>query len=398
MRKFKLVFVVMASIFFMPTQLSAQRSEIEKLQSMKAKYDSMESAQRKGEFQISQIAEFDRLRWEIDALENKILFEVYKKKYYNDKILREQKKKYGTNPNAQQKEELERLQSQFDSDLNSICDNLIAEGLTKEQIDSYIAKKQKEDAKREQAAADSERNNDEDEQKNDASKLRKKNGVLSEKEGTFTMRNGWSYTGHTFTMNDGAVFTGFFKEELDLFGDFGQIYEVKGNNVKLFAAEELTPYHGIIKYANGTTDEIMAGKSSNAKNKAAKAEFDAAMKSAKAGFARLKQKYGASVTNLMATGKVNTGYSITMLDEYIKVYNKYKSARIKAENGQDDPLGLRYYQPTTSEVLKYGKTAKRVKLGGTIFANEIVVGEFMIANGKIVEIYRQPTILAVKDL
>lgn len=219
----------------------------------------------------------------------------------------------------------------------------------------------------------------------DVSRLRKKNGVLSE-------------DGRTFTMNDGTAFTGYFKEELDLFGDSGQYYEVKGNREKVMAADELTPYHGTIKYANGTTDELRAGKSENAKKKASKAEYEAAMKTSKAEFAKLSKKYGAPINNIKSTGKVNVGYSITMLDEYIKVYNKYKSARIKAENGQDDPLGLHYYQPTVSEAITYGKTAKRVKLGGTIFANEIVVGEFMVVNGKIAAIFRQPYILAVKDL
>lgn len=434
MRNLKLLFVVLvASVFLFPTKMSAQ-------------------------------SDTDRM------LEN-----VYQMKLQNDEALQERAKQFGPTPNDNQKLLLQRLKSQFDNDLEDVCKGLLAKGLTKEQIQSYFAKRQKEDSERgkdptelaeqiirtirdfnleEELALFSEeekltntllsmaksderreallkvydflnlvansykygaelaqghkgmergkkeielaeqikkRMHEEGDKtfgvspEEDVSRLRKKNGVLSE-------------DGRTFTMNDGTVFTGYFKEELDLFGDSGQYYEVKGNREKVMAADELTPYHGTIKYANGTTDELRAGKSENAKKKASKAEYEAAMKTSKAEFAKLSQKYGAPINNIKSTGKVNVGYSITMLDEYIKVYNKYKSARIKAENGQDDPLGLRYYQPTVSEAITYGKTAKRVKLGGTIFANEIVVGEFMVVNGKIAAIFRQPYILAVKDL
>jgi len=220
----------------------------------------------------------------------------------------------------------------------------------------------------------------------DVSRLRKKNGVLSE-------------DGRTFTMNDGTVFTGYFKEELDLFGDSGQYYEVKGNREKVMAADELTPYHGTIKYANGTTDELRAGKSENAKKKAAKAAYEAEMKAVKSELAKLSQKYGAATINsLKTTGALKVGYSMTMLNDYLKVCNRYRTARVKAENGQDDPLGFHYFEPTVSEVLKYGKTANRVKLGGTRFANEFVLANCMVANGKIAAIYQNTTILAIKDL
>jgi hypothetical protein len=87
-----------------------------------------------------------------------------------------------------------------------------------------------------------------------------------------------------------------------------------------------------------------------------------------------------------------------MLNDYLKVCNRYRTARVKAENGQDDPLGFHYFEPTVSEVLKYGKTANRVKLGGTRFANEFVLANCMVANGKIAAIYQNTTILAIKDL
>jgi hypothetical protein len=81
-----------------------------------------------------------------------------------------------------------------------------------------------------------------------------------------------------------------------------------------------------------------------------------------------------------------------MLDAYLKVYNQYMEDRVKVENGRHNPLALHYYEPSVSEVLKYGNTAKRVKVFGTWFANEIVVGNFMMANGKVAAIYQQTSI------
>lgn len=220
------------------------------------------------------------------------------------------------------------------------------------------------------------------------SKIQRKNGVLV-----------FDKDGRTFTMNDGTVFRGYFKEELTLYGESGESYEVVGNDQKLLLADELTPYHGAITYADGTTDGIKAGKSVNAHNKAVKAAIDAELKAAKSEYTKLCQKYGAATINsLKTTGSLKVGYSVTMLNDYIAVYNKYMTARVKAENGRHDPLGLRYYEPTVNEVLKYGKTAKRVKLGGTMFANELVLANCMVANGKIAAIYQNTTILAMKDL
>ena len=407
MRKFKLLFVVlMASIFFMPLDVSAQSNELEELHSMQEQYRNMKRSfdSEKDNLPPNIVqrrqAQLSEMEQNIKALEQKLNangVETQTPTFLGEQILATIK-----NPNASFSEEenlTNTLLSMAKSDerreaLLKVYDflNLVANSY-KYGAELAQGHKGMERGKKEIELAEQikKRMHEEGDKtfgvspKEDVSRLRKKNGVLSE-------------DGRTFTMNDGTVFTGYFKEELDLFGDSGQYYEVKGNREKVMAADELTPYHGTIKYANGTTDELRAGKSENAKKKASKAEYEAAMKTSKAEFAKLSQKYGAPINNIKSTGKVNVGYSITMLDEYIKVYNKYKSARIKAENGQDDPLGLRYYQPTVSEAITYGKTAKRVKLGGTIFANEIVVGEFMVVNGKIAAIFRQPYILAVKDL
>lgn len=449
MRKFKLLLIVMVSFLLMPTQLIAQ-------------------------------SETDRM------LEN-----VYQMKLQNDAALQERAKQFGPTPNDNQKMLLQRLKSQFDQDLKDVCQGLLAKGLTKEQIESYFAKRQREDAEREKSALSdptelgnkiiatiekrdasfseeenltntllsleksdkrlevlskvyeqldlignrygddligfaghkgTERGQKESvlaerikKQMNEegyktfgflpgqreddiivrvggaigtGSKIRRKNGVLV-----------FDKDGRTFTMNDGTVFRGYFKEELTLYGASGEAYEVVGNDQKLLLADELTPYHGAITYADGTTDGIKAGKSVNAHNKAVKAAIDAELKAAKSEYTKLCQKYGAATINsLKTTGSLKVGYSVTMLNDYIAVYNKYMTARVKAENGRHDPLGLRYYEPTVNEVLKYGKTAKRVKLGGTMFANELVLANCMVANGKIAAIYQNTTILAMKDL
>lgn len=449
MRKLKLLFVVLvASVFLFPTKTFAQ-------------------------------SDTDRM------LEN-----VYQMKLQNDEALQERAKQFGPTPNDNQKLLLQRLKSQFDNDLEDVCKGLLAKGLTKEQIQSYFAKRQKEDAERgtnptelgdkilatikNRNATFSEEENltnsllslDKSDERKEAllkvynfldvvankyydaadnmmgrpghkgtergekelvlaerikkqmneegyktfgflpgqreddiivrvggaigtgSKIQRKNGVLV-----------FDKDGRTFTMNDGTVFRGYFKEELTLYGESGESYEVVGNDQKLLLADELTPYHGAITYADGTTDGIKAGKSVNAHNKAVKAAIDAELKAAKSEYTKLCQKYGAATINsLKTTGSLKVGYSVTMINDYIAVYNKYMTARVKAENGRHDPLGLRYYEPTVNEVLKYGKTAKRVKLGGTMFANELVLANCMVANGKIAAIYQNTTILAMKDL
>jgi hypothetical protein len=451
MRKFKLLFVVlMASIFFMPLDVSAQNDT-------------------------------DRL------LEN-----VYQAKIQNDNEIRELEKQLGPNSTAQQKEFVQTLKSQYEWDMKALYDDLIAKGLTKAQIENYFAKRQKEDAgrgnnptelgdkilatiKNRNASFSEEENltntllsmaksderreallkvydflnlvansytygaeglaqghigtergnkeialaeqikkrlNEEGDitfgflpgQREDdivvrsadervlgaGTKIRRKNGVLT------VNNNG----GMTLTMDDGTVFNGYFKEQVNFYGDSNQYGHLEHfADAKLLLAEEFTPYDGVIQYADGKSDKLNMGKSVTAQVKAAKAAYEAEMKAVKSELAKLSQKYGAATINsLKTTGALKVGYSMTMLNDYLKVCNRYRTARVKAENGQDDPLGFHYFEPTVSEVLKYGKTANRVKLGGTRFANEWVLANCMVANGKIAAIYQNTTILAIKDL
>lgn len=474
MRKFKLLLVVMASIIIMPTQLFAQSSDFEKLQSMKAKYNSMEPSYNKGKLKQPQLAEFEQLKQDIATLEQKLngnqsseLDDLHdmQKQYRNMKqALDNEKNNLPTNIVQRRQSQLDELEQKIKaleqklnvkdvkispaelgkqiletienrnatfSEEENLTNTLLSleksderlEALSKvyEQLDlignrygddliQFAGHKGTERGQKESVLAERIKKQMNEEgyktfgflpgQREDdiivrvggapgiGSKIRRKNGVLV-----------FDKDGRTFTMNDGTVFRGLFKEELTLYGTSGETYEVVANDQKLLLADELTPYHGAITYADGTTDGIKAGKSVNAHNKAVKAAIDAELKAAKSEYTKLCQKYGAATINsLKTTGSLKVGYSVTMLNDYIAVYNKYMTARVKAENGRHDPLGLRYYEPTVNEVLKYGKTAKRVKLGGTMFANELVLANCMVANGKIAAIYQNTTILAMKDL
>ena len=217
--------------------------------------------------------------------------------------------------------------------------------------------------------------------------LHKKNGVLKVNSDDMTSRQAV-----TFTMNDGSIYEGTFK-------DIRKI-----NSYKLLESDELTPWDGKIQYADGTEDYISSGVSRRAQVKAEEAEKEKKreamraeqakiLKSYQQKLSQLGQKYGtANINNLKSAGTIKVGYSVAMLDAYLKVYNQYMEDRVKVENGRHNPLALHYYEPSVSEVLKYGKTAKRVKVFGTWFANEIVVGNFMMANGKVAAIYQQTSI------
>lgn len=428
MRNLKLLFVVLvASIFFMPSELFAQSNELEDLHSMQEQYRNMKRSfdSEKDNLPPNIVqrrqAQLSEMEQNIKALEQKLNangVETQTPTFLGEQILATIK-----NPNASFSEEENMINTLLSLDksderksaLLNVYNSLIeySSAIFDSSMLGFKGHKGTERGDKEIALAEQikKRMNDEGDktfgllsgQREDdivvrtadervlgaGTKIKRKNGVL-------TVNNDG---GMTLTMNDGTVFNGYFKEQVNFYGDSNQYSHFENiADAKLLLAEEFTPYQGDIKYANGTTDKLISGKSVTAQLKAAKEELEAAMKTSKAEFAKLSQKYGVPINNIKSTGKVNVGYSITMLDEYIKVYNKYKSARIKAENGQDDPLGLHYYQPTVSEAITYGKTAKRVKLGGTIFANEIVVGEFMVVNGKIAAIFRQPYILAVKDL
>ena len=236
--------------------------------------------------------------------------------------------------------------------------------------------------------------------------LHKKNGVLK--------INTTDYTGgneDTFTMNDGSVYIGTFKGKESRANENTTVTPfLHSYDIGILDLDELTPWNGTMKLPDGSYDRYEFGQSQNAKEKAEQAEKEKkreavkkaqaqVLKSIQPDLARLKQKYGAATINsLVTTGALKVGYSMTMLNDYIAVYNKYMTARVKIENGRHDPLGLHYFEPTVSEVLKYGKTAKRMKLGGTMFANELVLANCMVANGKIAAIYQNTTILAIKDL
>lgn len=427
MRKLKLLFVVLvASVFFMPSELFAQSNELEELHSMQEQFRNMKRSfdSKKDNLPPNIVqrwqAQLSELEQNIKTLEQKLNESGVKTQtptYLGEQIIKTIENSYATfseeenltnsllslEKSDERKEALLKVYNFLDVVANKYydaADNIMGRpghkgterGEKELVLAERIKKQMNEEGYKTFGFLPGQREDDIIVRVGGAigtgSKIQRKNGVLV-----------FDKDGRTFTMNDGTVFRGYFKEELTLYGESGESYEVVGNDQKLLLADELTPYHGAITYADGTTDGIKAGKSVNAHNKAVKAAIDAELKAAKSEYTKLCQKYGAATINsLKTTGSLKVGYSVTMLNDYIAVYNKYMTARVKAENGRHDPLGLRYYEPTVNEVLKYGKTAKRVKLGGTMFANELVLANCMVANGKIAAIYQNTTILAMKDL
>ena len=429
MRKFKLLFVVLvASIFFMPSELFAQSNELEELHSMQEQYRNMKRSfdSEKDNLPPNIVqrrqAQLSEMEQNIKALEQKLNangVETQTPTFLGEQILATIK-----NPNASFSEEENMINTLLSLDksderksaLLNVYNSLIeySSAIFDSSMLGFKGHKGTERGNKEIALAEQIKKsmNDEgdktfgllpgqrevdivvrtaDERVLGAgTKLRRKNGVL-------TVNNDG---GMTLTMNDGTVFNGYFKEQVNFYGDSNQYGHLEHfADAKLLLAEEFTPYDGVIQYADGKSDKLNMGKSVTAQVKAAKAAYEAEMKAVKSELAKLSQKYGAATINsLKTTGALKVGYSMTMLNDYLKVCNRYRTARVKAENGQDDPLGFHYFEPTVSEVLKYGKTSKRMKLGGTRFANEFVLANCMVANGKIAAIYQNTTILAIKDL
>ena len=427
MRKLKLLFVVLlASMFFMPSELFAQNNDLAKLRSLQEKYNSMLPAYNKGKLRGQQLDEFNKLGQEIKSLEEKINGKSTKSQSPSDlaeQIIRtirdfnlgkelalfsEEEKLTNTLLSMEKSDERKEALLKVYDFLNVVANSYkygvelaqghkgMERGKKEIELAEQIKKRMNEEGDITFGFLPGQREDDivvrsADERVLGAgTKIRRKNGVLT------VNNNG----GMTLTMDDGTVFNGYFKEQVNFYGDSNQYGHLEQfADAKLLLAEEFTPYDGVIQYADGKSDELNMGKSVTAQVKAAKAAYEAEMKAVKSELAKLSQKYGAATINsLKTTGALKVGYSMTMLNDYLKVCNRYRTARVKAENGQDDPLGFYYFEPTVSEVLKYGKTANRVKLGGTRFANEFVLANCMVANGKIAAIYQNTTILAIKDL
>ena len=429
MRKFKLLFVVlMASVFFMPSELFAQSNELEELHSMQEQYRNMKRSfdSEKDNLPPNIVqrrqAQLSELEQNIKTLEQKLNVSGVKTQtptYLGEQIIETIKNR---NASFSEEENLTNTLLSMDKSDERKGALLKVYNCLYEFANMYFdaaeaqlgraGHKGTERGNKEIALAEQikKRMNDEGDktfgllsgQREDdivvrtadervlgaGTKIKRKNGVL-------TVNNDG---GMTLTMNDGTVFNGYFKEQVNFYGDSNQYGHLEHfADAKLLLAEEFTPYDGVIQYADGKSDKLNMGKSVTAQVKAAKAAYEAEMKAVKSELAKLSQKYGAATINsLKTTGALKVGYSMTMLNDYLKVCNRYRTARVKAENGQDDPLGFHYFEPTVSEVLKYGKTANRVKLGGTRFANEFVLANCMVA--KIAAIYQNTTILAIKDL
>lgn len=99
----------------------------------------------------------------------------------------------------------------------------------------------------------------------------------------------------------------------------------------------------------------------------------------------LRSKYGAAYVNsLINTGNIKVGTPLALLKEYIAIINPWEEEKRKGSS-----FGIMYYEPTTRDMMQYGRTAKRVKICDDIF----FFYSLMVANGKVVAVYEQSSAL-----
>lgn len=129
----------------------------------------------------------------------------------------------------------------------------------------------------------------------------KRGTILHKKNGVLTIDDSWGGEKMVFTMNDGTIFKGYFKEQVKFFGDSNQYssFEEKAD-AKLVEFEELTPWSGSITYADGTTDELDAGKSMKAIKKAEQEKQNAA-------YDTLCKQFGKKYVDAAGNGQIIVG-------------------------------------------------------------------------------------------
>jgi hypothetical protein len=129
----------------------------------------------------------------------------------------------------------------------------------------------------------------------------KRGTILHKKNGVLTIDDSWGGGKMVFTMNDGTVFKGYFKEQVKFFGDSNQYSSYDEiADAKLVEFEELTPWSGSITYADGTTDELTAGKSMKAIKKAEQEKQNAA-------YDTLCKQFGKKYVDAAGNGQIIVG-------------------------------------------------------------------------------------------
>ena len=191
-----------------------------------------------------------------------------------------------------------------------------------------------------------------------------KNGVLKVKNGKMN-----------FTSKDGAIFVGYFKEQL-VNGSYTCAPEAS-----VLRAQELTPWDGTIQLADGTMDDVVQGKSRLLMQKEANAELAKLKSSVKQKLAQLGQKYGAAyVTSLSNNGVIKVGTPMACITEYLDITNPTRANNYEKYKPS-------YKEPSIRDVAQYGKTAKRVELWN--FIGYGTSARFMLVNGKVAAVYSQ---------
>lgn len=151
-------------------------------------------------------------------------------------------------------------------------------------------------------------------------KLKKKNGVL-----TMCVVDRDGNVGRFFTMNDGSVFRG------DLLGTTEEWVPMflRGYNDyyewgRYLIYDELKPFSGEIKYANGTEDVFFSGVSNAEKEKAEQAKYEANrkayQKAKQADHAQLVKKYGKKFADDVENGRITLGMPEALLVERFRAH------------------------------------------------------------------------------
>ncbi len=104
--------------------------------------------------------------------------------------------------------------------------------------------------------------------------------------------------------------------------------------------------------------------------------------------ASLGSKYGAAYVNsLLNTGNIKVGTPVALLQEYVSIINSLR------EMERSSTFKINYFEPTTRDMMQYGRAAKRVKIVDDVFT----CYSLMVVNGKVVAVYSQiPTALKFK--
>lgn len=200
----------------------------------------------------------------------------------------------------------------------------------------------------------------------DGTILYKRNGVLKVIDGKMV-----------FTMNDGTVFTGFFKEQTTFNGSDKDWELLEINEPKLVNFLELTPWKGTFKYADGRTDEIAGTWKKSEADKKHKEAVNAKIKQIETAHAKYTKKYGATYSNALSKdGKITKEMPLAFIKEYITDFNSMGIYLL----GETQHITLNEYEPSMRDMTQYGRSVQVFRL----FCGDALIWIFKVLNGKVI--------------